>query len=72
MQGGTFPRVITMGDVIDSTLMHINDLPRPNSTLNGGKMLKHNYLHSVEHIIKPENECVKMPEIHGTALRLFR
>ena len=51
MQEGTFPWVITMGDVIDSTLMHINDLPRPNSTLNRGKMLKHNYLHSVEHII---------------------
>ena len=51
MQEGTFPWVITMGDVIDSTLVHINDLPRPNSTLNRGKMLKHNYLHSVEHII---------------------
>ena len=23
-----------MGDVMDSTLMHINDLPRPYSTLN--------------------------------------
>ena len=51
MQEGTFPWVITMGDVIDSTLMHINDLPRPNSTLNRGKMVKHNYLHSVEQII---------------------
>ena len=51
MQEGTFPWVITVGDVIDSTLMHINDLPRPNSTLNRGKMLKHNCLHSVEHII---------------------
>ena len=51
MQEGTFPWVITMGDVIVSTLMHINDLPRPNSTLNRGKILKHNYLHSVEHII---------------------
>ena len=28
-----FPEVITMGDVINSTLMHINDLPRPYSTL---------------------------------------
>ena len=28
-----FPYVITVGDVIDSTLMHINDLPRLNSTL---------------------------------------
>ena len=51
MQEGTFPWVITVGDVIDSTLMRINDLPRLNSTLNRGKMLKHNYLHSVEHII---------------------
>ena len=47
-----------MSDVIDSTLMHINDLPLPtstkldtNSTPNKRKMPKHNYLHSVEHII---------------------
>ena len=24
-----------MGDVMDSTLMHINDLPQPTSTLTG-------------------------------------
>ena len=27
------PKVITIDDVFDSTVMHINDLPRPNSTL---------------------------------------
>ena len=32
MEEHTFLQVITMGDVIDSTLMHINDLPRPTST----------------------------------------
>ena len=26
-------KVITIDDVIDSTVMHINDFPRPNSTL---------------------------------------
>ena len=38
-----FPQVITMGDVIDSTHMHINDLLRPNSTPKRSKMLKHGY-----------------------------
>ena len=27
------PKVITIDDVIDSTVIHINDFPRPNSTL---------------------------------------
>ena len=27
------PKVITIDDVIDSTAMHVNDFPRPNSTL---------------------------------------
>ena len=27
------PKVITIYDVIDSTVMHVNDFPRPNSTL---------------------------------------
>ena len=27
------PKVITIDDVIDSTVMHVNDFPRPNSTL---------------------------------------
>ena len=34
-----FPQVITIGDVIDSTVMHVNDFPdfsRPKSTLSAG------------------------------------
>ena len=27
------PKVITIDDVIDSTVMHVNDFPRPNPTL---------------------------------------
>ena len=30
------PKVITIDDVFDSTVMHINDFPRPNSTLGPG------------------------------------
>ena len=30
------PKVITIDDVFDSTVMHINDFPRPNSTLRPG------------------------------------
>ena len=31
-----FPQVLTIGDVIDSTVMHVNDFPRPKSTLRAG------------------------------------
>ena len=39
-----------MVDVIDSTLMHINDLPRPNSTLTGVNLLKHDYFRYTQYV----------------------
>ena len=50
MEEGTFPSVITIGDVIDPTLPHINDLPQPNAA---PKRSKNNIVYYLQ-----KNECL--------------
>ena len=56
MEEGTFPKVITIGD-IDPTLPHINDLLRPNAEPKGSKNNIVYYLQKNECLTSTDYNC---------------